>query len=227
MMRLGGKLKHGLRFATVAFDVDSTLASIEGIDWLAEQRGPEVARECAELTSRAMAGELPIEAVYARRLEAIAPTGDEIDVLAEAYRAAITRGAEELIAELHEAGAEVHLISGGLRRALLPMARDLGVSEERVHAVELAADARGRFVALDGSQPLATQQGKALVLSTLTLPRPTVIVGDGSTDAAARGVTDGFIAYTGVSRRPAVTAVADAEASDFTALHALLFSSIP
>jgi phosphoserine phosphatase len=227
MMRLGGRLKHGLRFATVAFDVDSTLASIEGIDWLAEQRAPDVARECAALTSRAMAGELPIEAVYVRRLEAIAPTGDEIDVLAEAYRASIALGAEELIAELHEAGAEVHLISGGLRRALLPMARDLGVPEERVHAVELTADSRGRFVVLDGPQPLATQQGKAMVLSRLTLPRPTVIVGDGSTDAAARGVTDGFIAYTGVSRRPTVTAVADAEASDFAALHALLFASIP
>ncbi len=225
MTRLGQHLRHGLRFATVAFDVDSTLAGIEGIDWLAEQRGPDVARECADLTARAMAGEIPIEAVYIRRLEAIAPTGDEIDVLAEAYRSAISAGAEELIAELHEAGAEVHLISGGLRRALLPMARDLGVPADRVHAVELTTDASGRFVVLDGVQPLATQQGKALVLSSLTLTRPTVIVGDGATDAAARGVTDGFIAYTGVTRRPTVTAVADAEANNFAALHALLFAS--
>lgn len=213
-----------MQYATVVFDVDSTLATIEGVDWLAEQRGPETARECAALTERAMAGELPIESVYTRRLEAIAPTGDEIDVLAEAYRAAVTPGAQTLIADLHEAGTEVHLLSGGLRRALLPLARDLGIGADRVHAVQLQANAYGRFVMLDGVQPLATQQGKAIVLASLALPRPIVMIGDGSTDAAARGVSDRFIAYTGVARRPAVVAVADAEAADFSALHALLFT---
>jgi hypothetical protein len=86
------------RFATVVFDVDSTLAAIEGIDWLAEQRGPEIARACADLTARAMSGEMPIEAVYLERLQAIAPTAAEIEVLAEAYRAAVVPGAEALIA---------------------------------------------------------------------------------------------------------------------------------
>jgi len=217
-------LSPDVQFATVVFDVDSTLATIEGIDWLAEQRGPETARECAALTERAMAGELPIESVYTRRLEAIAPTGDEIDVLAEAYRAAVTPGAHTLIADLHEAGSEVHLLSGGLRRALLPLARDLGIGADRVHAVQLQPNAQGRFVMLDGEQPLATQQGKAIVLASLAVPRPSVMIGDGSTDAAARGVSDRFIAYTGVARRPAVVAVADAEAADFNALSALLFS---
>jgi len=55
-------------FKTVVFDVDSTLADIEGIDWLATLRDPEIARESEELTTRAMAGEMPIEAVYTRRL---------------------------------------------------------------------------------------------------------------------------------------------------------------
>lgn len=88
----------------------------------------------------------------------------------------------------------------------------------------MIADERGRFVHLDGIQPLATQQGKAQVLAALALPRPMVMIGDGATDAAARGVTDRFIAYTGVARREAVVAVADAQASDFEQLHELLFS---
>ena len=107
--------------------------------------------------------------------------------------------------------------------ALWPLAHELGIEAGRLHAVSLVADESGRYVALEGVQPLATQQGKALVLAALPLPRPSVMVGDGSTDAAARGVTDGFIAYTGVARRPSVVAVADAEAGDFAALHSLLF----
>ncbi|MEQ1692595.1 MAG: HAD-IB family phosphatase [Gemmatimonas sp.] len=219
------RLANGLRFGTVVFDVDSTVAAIEGIDWLAERRGPDVARECADLTNRAMAGELPIEAVYVRRLRAIAPTADEIAALSEAYRKAVQPGAADLIAALRDAGCDVHLLSGGLRAALLPLARDLGVAPACVHAVSLAPDHAGRYVALEGTQPLATQQGKAIVLAALSLARPTVMIGDGSTDAAARGVTDGFIAYTGVARRPAVVAVADAEASSFAALALLLFDT--
>ncbi len=214
-----------LRFATVIFDVDSTLAAIEGIDWLAALRGPEVAQACADLTARAMAGEMPIEAVYVQRLRSIAPTSSELEALGDAYRRAVQPGAVELVEALRKAGCEVHMMSGGLRAALLPLAYDLGIPPQRLHAVSLVADDAGHYVALDGRQPLATQQGKAIVLSDLALPRPSVMIGDGSTDAAARGVTDGFIAYTGVARRPTVVAVADAEAHDFAALHSLLFEA--
>ena len=227
MTRLGERAvtrrPHGARYATVVFDVDSTLAAIEGIDWLAEQRGPEVARDCANLTARAMAGEMPIEDVYMQRVRAIAPTAAELSALSNAYCAAVETGAAQLIAALLAAECDVHLLSGGLRTALLPLARQLGVAADHVHAVTLAPDSEGRFVSLNGEQALATQQGKAMVLSSLHLARPLVMIGDGSTDAAARGVTDAFIAYTGVARRPNVVAVADAEASNFGALALLLF----
>ena len=216
-------LPNGLRFASVVFDVDSTLADIEGIDWLAALRSPEVARACADLTARAMAGEMPIEAVYEQRLRAIAPTASELSALGEAYRLAVQPGAGALVDALREAGCQVHMVSGGLRGALLPLASDLGVVPENLHAVSLLADDAGYLVSLDGAQPLATQQGKAMVLAGLKLPRPSVMIGDGATDAAARGVVDSFIAYTGVARRAAVVELADAEASDFAALRDLLF----
>jgi hypothetical protein len=50
------------------------------------------------------------------------------------------------------------------------------------------------------------------------------MVGDGSTDAAVRGVVDNFFAYTGVARRESVVAVADAEAKNFDELRSLLFT---
>lgn len=213
------------RYATVIFDVDSTIATIEGIDWLAERRDADIARECADLTSRAMAGEFPIDTIYERRLEAIRPSADELRALAEAYRSTVVDGAPQLLAALHHADVVVHFVSGGLRDAILPVARDLGVAASHVHAVSLDADDTWRFTRLRGDQPLATQRGKALVISQLGLARPVVMIGDGSTDAVARGVTDAFIAFTGVARRENVVAVADAEARDYDTLHRLLFDT--
>jgi phosphoserine phosphatase len=212
------------KFKTVVFDVDSTLAAIEGIDWLAALRDPEIARESEELTAKAMAGEMPIEAVYTRRLARIRPTGAELLMLADAYQHTAEAGARELIAELQAAKVHVHLLSGGLRASIIPLALQLGVPADRVHAVSLARDEDGTFSLLDGEQPLATQQGKPLTVQRLQLRTPVAMVGDGSTDAAVRGVVDSFIAYTGVARREKVVAVADAEARSFEELRALLFA---
>ena len=108
------------RFASVVLDVDSTLAAIEGVDWLAALRSDAVASACADLTTRAMAGEMPLEEVYELRLRAIAPTVGEIAALGEAYRHAVEPGARALIDALREVGCEVHMVSGGLRSASSP-----------------------------------------------------------------------------------------------------------
>jgi phosphoserine phosphatase len=212
------------RFKTVVFDVDSTLAAIEGIDWLASLRGADIAAECVALTERAMNGELPIDAVYTQRLERIRPTAGELLSLADAYNKALQPGVVELINALHSARVHVHLLSGGLRPSIMPMAIRLGIQGHRVHAVSLARDVDGTFSRLDGDQPLATQRGKPLVVQQLALRKPIVMIGDGSTDAAVRGVVDEFIAYTGVARREAVVKVADHEAKSFKELDDLLFS---
>lgn len=220
---------HGSRprFRSVVFDVDSTVAGIEGVDWLAMQCGDAVSRECAALTARAMAGEIPLESVYERRLQIIAPQHVQIEALATAYADAVQPGAPEVIAGLRDAGVSVHLLSGGLRDALLPLAAELGIDASHVHAVDLDEDERGYLTRLRGEQPLATQRGKPLVLSRLALDRPVVMIGDGSTDAATRGVVDAFFAYTGVARREAVVAVADAEVRSFLDLLPLLYEVSP
>ena len=212
------------RFASVVFDADSTLASIEGIDWLGAQRGTIVGWEIQQLTDRAMSGELALEQVYAARLDVIKPTRDEIIALGGAYVAAVEQGAAQLIAELQASGVRVEIVSGGLRDALLPLADHLAVSRDAVHAVELLHDASGNYLSLAPSQPLSRQDGKPRVVRGLALPRRSAIVGDGSTDAAVRGETDAFFAYTAVARRPIVVALADAEAQNFAELRALLLN---
>lgn len=218
--------KWQARFATVVFDVDSTIASIEGIDWLAERRNAEIAAQCIALTTSAMAGEMPFEHVYTRRLELIRPTQVDLNALADAYLESVAPRAAQLIKGLQAVGTTVLLVSGGLHAAIAPLARLLAVPAKHVHAVHVLANANGEFVMLDGVQPLTTQQGKPHVISQLNLERPTVMIGDGATDAAARGVVDTFIAYTGIARRESVVAVADATAHDFVELVPLLLAIV-
>lgn len=210
------------RYASVVLDADSTLAGIEGIDWLAARRGPDVQRAVEALTAQAMNGAVALDDVYASRLECIQPTTLDLRALSHAYVDAIAPGAADAVTALHAAGVAVHVLSGGLRAALLPMTRILGIADERVHAVELETDAAGRYVRVVAT-PLTTQQGKAIILDQLALPRPLLAVGDGVTDLAMARAADVFAAYIGFVRRDAVVAGATHVLDSFAALvtHAL------
>ena len=71
------------RFDAVCFDCDSTLSRIEGIDELAKRAGCEA--EIAALTKAAMNGEVPLDAVYGKRLERVRPGRADLDWLAQRY----------------------------------------------------------------------------------------------------------------------------------------------
>jgi phosphoserine phosphatase len=217
-------MRTGCRFASVVFDVDSTLVAIEGIDWLADRRGPGVADAVRELTSDAMAGLVRLDEVYQRRLELIAPGPADIVALGEAYLDAVAPGASDLLARLRAHDVEVSLVSGGIRDAILPLAHSFGLRDERVHAVLLTMDARGRFTSTAPS-PLAAAGGKLTVVAGLGLARPALAVGDGITDLEMRPAVDAFAAFTGFARRPPVVMRADAEFVDFSALSTWIFDA--
>lgn len=203
------------RFRTVVLDVDSTLCGLEGIDWLAAQRGAVAEREVARLTQRAMDGATPLDAVYGERLAMIRPAAPEITSLALAYRRALAPGAAAAVARLVRHGVRVVLVSGGIREAILPIAAGLRIPPADVHAVSLRFDAGGDYAGFDTGSPLATQGGKLVVVRGLALPRPILAVGDGATDLAVRPAVDAFAAFTGFVRRAAVVAGADLELSSF------------
>lgn len=212
------------RYANVVLDADSTLAGIEGIDWLAARRGPDVQHAVEALTARAMDGEVPLDDVYVQRLHLIKPTRDDLHALAAAYQAAVAPGAADAITALQGAGVAVHVISGGLRPALLPMTRALGIPDARVHAVEPAFNDAGEVFGLHDAT-LATQRGKPMVLEELSLPAPSLAVGDGMTDLAMKGAGTRFAAYIGFVRRDAVVAGADLVLDSFAALVAHVLSA--
>jgi phosphoserine phosphatase len=206
-------------FRTVLLDVDSTLSGIEGVDWLAARRGPEVAAAVAAQTDAAMRGALPLEAVYGARLSAIAPTRADLVALAEAYQAQVAPDAAAVIAAGQRAGIRWIIISGGLRTAVLPLAAVLGIPAADVHAVDVVGTAHGIYVGFDGDSPLARAGGKPAVLRSLgPLAAPVLAVGDGSTDAELAREVAAFWAFTGFVVHPAVVASAARTVGSFAEL---------
>lgn len=203
------------RFASVVLDVDSTLCGVEGVDWLAGRRGDAVARTSARLTERAMNGEIPIEAVYAERLDLIRPTRDEMRELSRVYRETLAPGAAAAIAALRAAGVRVVLVSGGFRPAIESVASDLGVE---LFAVDVYWTDDGIYRDFERASPLATQQGKRAIVHDLHLPRRILAMGDGSTDVRMVSEVDEFVAFTGFERREAVVAAAAREVTSFDSL---------
>ncbi len=210
------------RYASVVLDVDSTVSGIEGIDWLAERRGPEVAARIVQLTDEAMRGLIPLEAIYGKRLAEIRPTRADIEALSRQYLANLAPGCVEVVSAMREAGVDVVLVSGGLLQAIEPLASELGVT--RLRAVDIRFDAEGEYASFDASSPLTTTQGKAMVVESLRLARPILAMGDGSTDVAMKPVADTFAAFTGFAARPNVIAEANVVVESFEGLRSIVLS---
>jgi phosphoserine phosphatase len=197
-----------MSFDVICFDCDSTLSKIEGIDELARRAG--VGDEMAKLTDLAMNGELPLEAVYGKRLETIKPDQAAIDWVAELYITEIVDGVKEVFSTLLTQGKEVHIISGGLRQAILPLAQMLDVPEDHVHAVDIYFNVDGSYSGYDENSPLARSGGKAEICKQLLNGKQSlVLIGDGKTDMEAKQPGVKVIGFGGVCNRQVVREVAD------------------
>ena len=94
----------------VVFDMDSTLIDAEVIDELAKEAG--VGEQVAEITERAMRGELDFSESFAERVALL--EGLQESVLDRvAQRINMTEGAEHLITTLHRLGYKTAIHSGG------------------------------------------------------------------------------------------------------------------
>jgi phosphoserine phosphatase len=213
-----------VHFGTIALDADSTLSGVEGIDWLAGLRAPAIAARIADLTAAAMNGAISLGEVYGARLQAVLPTVAEVAKLADVYVAKLAPGATRFVTDAHARGTNVLIVSGGVRQALLPMARVLGVADANVYGVSLDFGDDGAYAGYDESSPLTHQDGKTQLFRAMyaSLKSPVMHVGDGMTDAVAREAIDAFTAFTGFAARDAVTARADYTVHSFDELHTLV-----
>ena len=210
-------------YELVFFDCDSTLSRIEGIDELARLKGK--GGRVGLLTDKAMDGELDLAEVYGKRLRAIRPTLSQLKAIEERYWETMVEDAQGVIAAMHELGKDVFIISGGLIDAVRGFGRRLGIDGSRIRAVELEYNqlsgewwryhdpqAQQAQAYLDyEAGPLTVSSGKARIIRELAGKRPgkRLMIGDGSSDLAARDQVDLFVGYGGVAARETVRAGAD------------------
>lgn len=172
----------------VVLDCDSTTIQDEVIELLADAAGTR--RLVAEVTERAMRGELDFAESLRERVETLAGTPET--VFDDAYRRLrLSPGIRELIAAVHARGGKVGVVSGGFHEVLDPLAQDLGLDFWRANRLEVAEGVlTGRTLG-----PIVDAQAKADALAEWAdasgIPlSATVAIGDGANDlkmmAAAR-----------------------------------------
>ncbi len=197
-------------------DMDSTMIDQECIDELADALG--IKDKVAEITDRAMRGELDFEAALETRVGLIA--GLERKVIEEIRRERITLapGSRTLVQTMKAFGAYTSLVSGGFTLFTDHVARRLGFDEATANVLEFENDRLTGTVA----KPIVGKEMKLARLMTLSRERDipiaaTIAVGDGANDldmirAAGLGVA--------LHAKPVVAAEAHAriDHGDLTAL---------
>ena len=119
----------------LVMDVDSTLIDQEVIELLAEHAGAR--EQVAEVTARAMRGELDFAASLRERVAALA--GVPRRVLTQVRdEVRLTPGARDLIDSLHARGCRVGVVSGGFEEVVAPMARRLGIDHAAANRLEVS-----------------------------------------------------------------------------------------
>ena len=219
----------------IVFDVDSTLLSVESLDFAVARAlrhapdGPERTRALEALTDQGMAGEIDFRTSLERRIAIAGLTRSHVDAARDALRAHVTPDMAELVSDLCASGALVFAVSGGFVDLIEPALDDLGFKPASIHANRFAYDRKGAVIGFETANPLSRSGGKADVVSRLKRdagPARTVMIGDGMTDyeAFAAGAADHFIGFGGVKTRAAVKAKAPAWADSVEALKGLLLT---
>lgn len=196
------------KYEIVYFDVDSTLVACEGLDWLAEQK--EVGEQVSMLTKQSMEGTIPLEEVFARKVDLLKPSKAELKLLGEYYCSQLVEKSEEVISTLKKIGLEIHLVTGSLTPSVLCLADRLDILLENVHANKVFHDTSGNYRGLDLSCPLTRSNGKVEFVKLLGNGKRSVFIGDSVTDLATKPFVTTFVGYGGVSVRKKVK-----ENSDF------------
>lgn len=191
----------------VVMDVDSTLIQDEVIELFAAHAGCE--EQVAEVTARAMAGELDFEQSLHARVALLA--GLDASVV-EKVRAEVrlTPGARTLIRTLKRLGYQVGVVSGGFTQVTDGLKDQLGLDFASANTLEIVdGKLTGRVVG-----EIVDRAGKARLLRRFAAEAgvplsQTVAIGDGANDLDMLNAAGLGVAFNAkpVVRRAAHTAV--------------------
>lgn len=212
---------------TLLLDFDSTLIEVESLEEILKPRlaaDLAVAEEFQAITRAGMEGRMSFEQSLQRRLQIAPPNLADVRAFGRKALALLTPGMAAMIANLRRQGAEVRIASGGLREAILPTARRLGIPDDQVHAVRLKWDTSGSFLGTQFDDSFHISKVEGIQCLVNAWPRPIIAVGDGMTDYQIfqHGLADHFVAFTLHVRRAAVVATGAPIAANVDQLTRLL-----
>jgi phosphoserine phosphatase len=171
----------GRRKAVLLADMDSTMIQQECIDELAAEAG--VGPRVAEITARAMNGELNFHEALIERVGLLAGLDERIIQKVLDERITLAPGGQALVATMRAQGAYTALVSGGFTAFTSRIAKVLGFDEHRANA--LLAD-QGVLTGQVGL-PILGREAKIEALEEITAargltPADAIAVGDGAND---------------------------------------------
>lgn len=191
-MSRAGRRARRARFLVV-LDVDSTLIEDEVIELIADVA--DVRDKVAEITERAMRGELDFEGSLRERVVLLA--GIQVDGLARVReRITVTKGVPELVEAVHAAGGMICAVSGGFHEILDGLGEELGLDRWRANRFAVAD---GQLIG-DVDGPIIGREAKRETLEAwaeefgVPLER-TVAIGDGANDLGMMSVAGLSIAF--------------------------------
>lgn len=211
------------------FDFDSTFCQLEALDTLAEivlKDAPD--REArvnaiSEITAQGMNGELGFTESLSLRFAQIKPTRLQFDELVHTLKSAVSPSFEAHKEFIRQHADIIWVVSGGFKDFIVPVVEDFGIGPTHVLANEFIWSNDGAsIIDYDRKNPLSQNGGKIKAVKTLNFSKNThkIMVGDGMTDYAIRGVglVDEFVAFTETVAREPVVEVADSIAASFSEL---------
>lgn len=199
---------HHERRKLVVLDVDSTLVRQEVIELLAAHAGREA--EVAEVTGRAMRGEIDFEQSLRERVAVLAGLPAEvIGDVAAAVR--LSPGAQVLVRTLLKEGHAVAAVSGGFEQMLAPLAETLELTRHAANTLEaqdgvLTGRVTGPVVDGAAKARLVVEWAQQLGVAR----EDVMVVGDGANDVPMARTAGLSVAYRA---KPALRAVADTQLS--------------
>ncbi len=175
-------------------DMESTIIEQEMLDELAGEIG--LRDKVADITERAMRGELDFEAAITERVALLAGMDAGILDRLAAERITYMPGARELVATMKTQGAYCALVSGGFTCFTGPVAKALGFDEHQANTLEIR-DGRltGRVI-----PSILGREAKLAALLRLCErlaidPVLSLAVGDGANDLAMLGAAGLGVAF--------------------------------
>ena len=182
-------------FRLIAFDMDSTLITIECIDEIADFAGRKA--DVAAITEASMRGEIPDFAQSLRQRVALLAGLDE-KVLERVYRERLrlSPGADRLLAAVRTAGLKILLVSGGFTYFTDRLSSRLSIDYTRANALEiidgrLTGQVIGPIVDADLKRETVLETCAAIGCS----PAEAIVVGDGANDLKMMAVAGVSVAY--------------------------------